>query len=93
MDCNKTVLLNVLVIVLLLVLIWRTYALSERMESSYFGGGLGDYLYTSGATMRRLGQVFSQPGQGIQTTVYNAELKQDPNQKTTEGIPVIMYMQ
>lgn len=81
------------IIVLLLLILYKLYGMGERMEASYFGHGLGDYVYTSGATMRRLGQTFSQPGQGVQTTIYNAELKQDPNQKTAEGIPVIMYMQ
>ncbi len=92
-GCDKSDILSIVIIVLLLLVLYQCYRFSEKMESSYFGGGLGDYLYTSGATMRRLGQVFSQPGQGIQTTVYNAELKTDPNQKTAEGIPVVMYMQ
>jgi hypothetical protein len=91
-SCDKSDFLNVFIIVLLLLVIYKIYSMNEQMESGYFGRGLDNYVYTSGATMRRLGQVFSQPGQGVKTTIYNAERRQDPNQKTAEGIPVMMYM-
>jgi hypothetical protein len=90
---NEQTLVHVIIIVLLLFIIWKLHSTNEKLkEKAYVGYGLDKYLYTSGATMRRLGQVFSQPGQGVQTTVYNAELKTDPNQLSAQGIPVVMYL-
>jgi len=84
---------HVVIIVLLLFVIWKLHNTGEKLkEGQYVGHGLDKYLYTSGATMRRLGQVFSQPGQGIQTTVYNAERNADLTQKSAQGIPVLMYL-
>ena len=84
---------HAVIIFLLLIILWKLYKTSERLsERAYVGSGLDRYLYTSGATMRRLGQVFSQPSQGVQTTVYNAELRQDPNQVSAQGIPVVMFL-
>lgn len=84
---------HIVIIILLIYIIWRLHNTGEKLrQGAYFGNGLDKYLYTSGATMRRLGQVFSQPGQGIQTTVYNAERRYDPGQKTAQGIPVVMYL-
>lgn len=84
---------HVIIIVLLLFIIWKLHNTGEKLkEGQYVGYGLDRYLYTSGATMRRLGQVFSQPGQGIQTTVYNAERRTDPKQLSAQGIPVVMYL-
>jgi hypothetical protein len=82
---------HVIIIVLLLLVLWKLYKTETPKEKAYVGYGLDRYLYTSGATMRRLGQVFSQPAQGVQTTIYNAELRQSP-QTSAQGIPVIMYL-
>lgn len=84
---------HVIIIVLLLFIIWKLHNTGEKLkEGQYVGYGLDRYLYTSGATLRRLGQVFSQPGQGVQTTVYNAERRTDPKQLSAQGIPVVMYL-
>jgi hypothetical protein len=83
---------HVVIIILLLLILWKLHNTGERLkEKQYVGQGLDRSLYTSGATMRRLGQVFSQPAQGVQTTIYNAELRQTP-QTSAQGIPVIMYL-
>ena len=90
---NKNTIMLAIIIVLLLFILWKLHNTGEKLkERAYVGYGLDKYLYTSGATMRRLGQVFSQPGQGVQTTVYNAELSTDPNQLSAQGIPVVMYL-
>lgn len=86
-------LIHGIIILLLILILWKLYNTSEKLTAhSYVGSGLDNYIYTSGATMRRLGQVFSQPGQGIQTTVYNAQLSQDPNVVSAQGVPVVMYL-
>jgi hypothetical protein len=86
---SNHVALHVVVIVLLLLIL---YKLHQTKEQLYLGRGLDDYIYTSGATLRRLGQVFSQPGQGVTTTVYNAELKQNPNETSAQGVKVKMFL-
>ena len=84
---------HVIIIILLLFVIWKLHNTGEKLkQGQYIGYGLDKYLYTSGATMRRLGQVFSQPGQGVQTTIYNAERGADNKQVTAQGIPVVMYL-
>jgi len=84
---------HIVIIVLLILVLWKLHNTGEKLaERAYVGSGLDKYLYTSGATMRRLGQVFSQPAQGVQTTIYNAELRQDPDQVSAQGIPVVMYL-
>lgn len=92
-DGNDLNLTHVVIIILLLYIIWRLHNTGEKLkQGAYFGSGLDQYLYTSGATMRRLGQVFSQPGQGVRTTIYNAERRYDADQKTAQGVPVVMYL-
>lgn len=80
---------HVVIIVLLVLILWKMY--SEK-EDLYLGRGLDHYVYTSGATLRRLGQVFSQPGQGVTTTVYNAELRQNPDEMSAQGVKVKMFL-
>lgn len=87
---QANVILAVAILVVLLILIARIYG-NERMKNErpvYLGDGVNNQVYTSGATMRRLGQVFSSTDQGQQTTVYNDEIK-DTEKRT--GIPVTMY--
>lgn len=65
--------LQIVIIVLLLVLIWMIMSYNE-MYVGYGLAGMGPY--TSGATLRRLGQKFSSTDQGETTTQYNADLGQ-----------------
>jgi len=62
-------------VITLLILVWLV--MHTRRENQYVGGGVTDKLYTSGATMRRLAQKFSQPGQGKYLVVHNAEQSSD----------------
>ena len=62
-----------ILLVLILWILWKQYA-KERLNS-YVGSGVNSQVFTSGATMRRLAQEFSQPGQGKRITIHNAELK------------------
>jgi len=50
--------------------------------------GLGDTIYTSGATMRRLSQKFSDTSQGQYMVIHNDELSADERQGDLE---VIVY--
>ncbi len=87
---QANMILAVAILVVLIILIARVYG-NERMKDerpAYIGGGLNNQVFTSGATMRRLGQVFSSTDQGQQTTVYNDEIKDSDKRK---GIPVTMY--
>jgi hypothetical protein len=70
--------MHALIIILLLFVIWkvlRVERLTTDYSDAYLGGGLDNAVYTSGATMRRLGQVFSSTDQGKTNTVYNDQLK------------------
>lgn len=65
----------VVVLVVVLFLLYKSYEslIGSGLAQNQSGiiGGL-----TSGATMRRLGQEFTQPGQGEHTTVYIPEIKE-----------------
>jgi hypothetical protein len=86
-----TMALEILIVLVLLYLLVYVYH-DERMDDpnySYTGKGLSNAaIYTSGATMRRLGQVFSSTNQGQPSTIYNAEI---PPGKGNSGVPVMMY--
>lgn len=86
-----TMALEILIVLVLLYLLVFVYH-DERMDDpnfSYTGKGLSNAgIYTSGATMRRLGQVFSSTDQGQPSTIYNAEI---PAGKGNKGVPVMMY--
>lgn len=89
---QANMILAVAILIVLVILVARIYG-NERMKGeqpAYIGGGLNNQVYTSGATMRRLGQVFSSTDQGQQTTVYNDEIK-DSEKRGQSGIPVTMY--
>ena len=73
--CEKddTYAAQVIVVLLLLYLMYR-----YSMEN-YIGQGLNTEAglvgaSTSGATLRRLGQIFSSTNQGVPMTIYNADL-------------------
>jgi hypothetical protein len=75
MDAGQlSLILNAFTIILLLFIIWRVVRV-ERLTSNYVGGGLTDQVYTSGATMRRLGQVFTSTDQGIGSSTPNPALR------------------
>jgi hypothetical protein len=61
---------TLLVLVLLLVWVCRGRKQSEK----FLGSGVPDAVFTSGATMRRLGQEFGSTNQGTYGIVHNAEL-------------------
>ncbi len=65
--------LQIAIIVLLMYIIYKFG------RENYVGSGLGSpegsaAAYTSGATLRRLGQKFSATNQGVPMTLYNADL-------------------
>src|SRR5208282_2429953 len=71
-------LMHALIIILLLFVIWKLVGV-ERMATdlsgTYIGSGLNNQVYTSGADMRRLGQVFSSTDQGSSDYVSNLDIK------------------
>jgi high-affinity Fe2+/Pb2+ permease len=65
-DCEKiNTFMHAIILILLIYVIWKLH-LFERMNSqgSYIGHGLQDQVYTSGADLRDLGQVFTSTDQG-----------------------------
>jgi len=80
------------IILLMMLILWfivlRPSILEKQTTSeSYIGNSLAEtYIYTSGATLRRLGQLFTSTNQGVQTTIYNA----DANGKDV-ALNVIIY--
>lgn len=84
--------LNAAVVVLIILVLWHIW---KSYNELYIGTGLSDVgVYTSGATLRRLGQVFSSTDQGVQTTVYNADVCKPWSPKpcgSDVGTHVIMY--
>jgi len=70
---SYTKLIQITIIILLIYMIYKFG------RENYVGSGLGIPAgtigaYTSGATLRRLGQKFSSTNQGIPMTLYNADL-------------------
>ena len=74
----------VLHILIVLLLVWTIFSKSETLKtaqggflgdflSGYVGGGLNSRVYTSGATMRRLGQLFSSANQGQSIAIHNID--------------------
>jgi hypothetical protein len=82
------------IVVLLIYVIYKLHRMSsERLtpyESGYVGSGVGNMpvFYTSGATMRQLGTSFSQPSQGFQVSIHNADLP--PSQRPQNAMTVYM---
>ena len=77
--------IQIAVVILIIFLIYR-YGMEH-----YVGNGLGTPAgtvgaYTSGATLRRLGQQFTSTNQGVPLTLYNADL---PGQD--RAIHVVVY--
>jgi hypothetical protein len=74
-------------VVVLLILLFVVYSNNKHKDETYIGHSLADTdVYTSGATLRRLGQVFSSTDQGVQTTVHNVDAD-----GTHHRLRVIMY--
>jgi hypothetical protein len=61
------------IVIVILLAIWKMVV---DKDEKYVGKSLADMngIYTSGATLRRLGQEFSSTNQGVQTTIYNADV-------------------
>lgn len=71
---------SILVVAAILALwvFWNHYSLPKK-ESLTGNDLFDDGIYTSGATMRRLGQIFTSTDQGVPTTIYNKEKTQKLN--------------
>jgi hypothetical protein len=71
-------LMHGLIIILLLFIIWKLVGV-ERMANdlsgTYIGSGVNNQVFTSGADMRRLGQVFTSTDQGSSDYVSNLDIK------------------
>lgn len=86
--------LEIVIIILLVYLIYKVHKIhSEKLmpiEGGYVGTGIADAstIYTSGATMRRLAQKFSDSTQGQYMIIHNAELP--PEERGTD-LEVIVY--
>jgi hypothetical protein len=81
---------TILQIIVVLLLIYVLYRLSTE---HYVGNGLGTPTgsigaYTSGATLRRLGQHFSSTNQGVPMTLYNADLPGDTKTISVSVFPL-----
>lgn len=64
-----------LVLILLVGMIWRSY----QIDQEFYLDSLNEIdVYTSGATMRRLGQKFTSTNQGTYTIIHDAEQKSNP---------------
>lgn len=66
---NGGMYLQIIIVILLVYVIWR-------FGSEYYvGAGLGENagVYTSGANLRIMGQVFSSTNQGYRTTIFNKD--------------------
>ncbi|MFA6089421.1 MAG: hypothetical protein WC755_06160 [Candidatus Woesearchaeota archaeon] len=62
-------------IVLIFLILWQMRSMNQKTEG-LIGSGIQDQVFTSGATIRRLGQEFSGTNQGEYTVVHNDELKE-----------------
>jgi hypothetical protein len=65
------------VIVLLLLWVFVSQQSLVKKESLIGNDLFDDGIYTSGATMRRLGQIFTSTDQGAPITIYNKENKNE----------------
>ena len=73
LSLENAVLILIIILSLWILSIFINYQ-SERKKETLVGNDLfGDGIYTSGATMRRLGQIFTSTNQGAPVTLYNAE--------------------
>jgi hypothetical protein len=64
-----------IILILLILIMWYHYK-AENLTGAGLGTGNAYYGSTSGATMRRLGQEMSQPGQGEYMEIHNKEIKE-----------------
>lgn len=87
----------VVIVILIALLLAYYYMHMESMKvaaprGAYLGHGIGDPnmgVYTSGATLRALGQVFSSTNQGAYTTLHNMDID-DPAERERQAIPVVI---
>lgn len=66
-----------IVIVLLLLWVFKLHLARVKKETLIGNDLFDDGIYTSGATMRRLGQIFTSTDQGTPMTIYNKENKNE----------------
>jgi hypothetical protein len=64
-----------ILIVLVFLILWQMRSMNSKTEG-LIGSGIQDQVFTSGATIRRLGQEFTGTNQGEYTIVHNDELKE-----------------
>jgi hypothetical protein len=79
-----------LIVCILLLLIYKLVRSENLDNPDYLGSGITNAVYTSGATMRRLGQKFSSTNQGEYTTLHNAEIK-DQSLRELSAVPVVIF--
>ena len=73
-SINSAVL--IVVVLLSLWVLWKHNGMGGK--ENLIGNDLfDDGIYTSGATMRRLGQIFTSTDQGVPMTIYNKENKNE----------------
>ena len=76
MDFYNT-LIVVIIILIVLYLAITVYNSNYKKSELYIGSGLANnpQVFTSGATLRRMGQKFTSTNQGVYTTVHNMDKK------------------
>jgi hypothetical protein len=62
-------------ILIIFMIMWSLSSMNKKTEN-LIGSGIQDQVFTSGATIRRLGQEFTGTNQGEYTIVHNDELKE-----------------
>jgi hypothetical protein len=70
-----TVVYFALLILIVILILWQLRSATSTAEG-LIGSGVQDQVFTSGATIRRLGQEFGSTNQGEYTVVHNDELKE-----------------
>jgi hypothetical protein len=76
---------SVVVLVLLIIIVWY-HMKTENLTGQGLATGAAQYGATSGATMRRLAQGFTQPGQGDYNVVHVDEVKEVFGPKKKESL-------
>ena len=76
----EKVLISIIIVLLVVIIVICLQSNKENNLDGY-------HIYTSGATMRRLGQVFSSTNQGVYTTIHNVKLRDDED----KPIPVVIF--
>ena len=71
-KCLKKPEILVSIVILLIIILYLVFGRSENYSESGIGNNY--QVYTSGATVRRLGQKFTSTNQGVYTTIHNADI-------------------